>query len=226
MDMGMDERRAFRKASEMRRVALATIAWGLLLAAFAGCVRGQNLPATQAQPEAAAAVPSSSSPEAMVKPHADSFVIGVDDVLAISVWKEDALSKTVPVRSDGKISLPLVGEVTAAGKTPLQLEGDISERLKNYITTPEVSVIVQEINSQKFNILGMVAKPGSYSLTIASTVVDAIATAGGFKDFAKQKSIYILRGQTRIPFNYKDFIKGKSPAQNVRLEPHDTIVVP
>jgi polysaccharide biosynthesis/export protein len=210
----------------MRRLMLGTVMWGLFPATFAGCMRAQNLPASQAQTEAPAAVASSASPAAMVKPHADNFVIGVDDVLAISVWKEEALSKTVPVRSDGKISLPLVGEVTAAGKTPLQLEGDISERLKNYITTPEVSVIVQEINSQKFNILGMVAKPGSYSLTIASTVVDAIATAGGFKDFAKQKSIYILRGSTRLPFNYKDFIKGKNPSQNIKLEPHDTIVVP
>jgi polysaccharide export outer membrane protein len=96
---------------------------------------------------------------------------------------------------------------------------------------PEVTVIVEQINSQKFNIIGQVAKPGSYSLSLTTTVVDAIATAGGFRDYAKQKTIYILRQnldarETRFAFNYKDYIKGKNVDQNIRLEPHDTIVVP
>ncbi len=163
-------------------------------------------------------------------PHDNSFVIGNDDRLAINVWKEPDLTRTIPVRSDGKISLPLVGELQAAGRTPLQLEQDIAAKLKNFITEPEVTVIVEQINSQKFNILGQVAKPGSYSLAVATTVLDAIAAAGGFRDFAKQKSIYILRqnngGETRIAFNYKDVIKGKNPEQNIKLEPRDTIVVP
>jgi polysaccharide export outer membrane protein len=170
-------------------------------------------------------------PSSGSKPHDDSFIIGNNDVLAINVWKEADLSRSIPVRSDGKISLPLVGEVQATGRTPLQLEKDIATKLRDYITNPEVTVIVQEINSQKFNILGQVAKPGSYSLTLAATVVDAIAAAGGFRDFAKQKSIYILRqspggGESRIPFNYKDFIKGNKSNQNVKLEPRDTVVVP
>ena len=165
------------------------------------------------------------------KPHDDSFVIGNDDRLAINVWKEPDLTRTIPVRSDGKISLPLAGEVQAAGRTPLQLEQEIGTRLKNYITEPEVTVIVEQINSQKFNILGQVGKPGSYSLASASTVLDAIAAAGGFRDFAKQKAIYILRQnaggvETRIPFNYKEVIKGKNSQQNIKLEPRDTIVVP
>jgi polysaccharide biosynthesis/export protein len=165
------------------------------------------------------------------KAHDDSFIIGNDDVLAISVWKESELSKSVPVRSDGKISLPLMGEVQAAGRTPLQLEIEISNKLKNYITAPEVSVIVEQINSKKFNVLGMVAKPGAYSLGLPLTVMDAIALAGGFRDFAKTKDVYILRqradgSEYRIPFNYKDFIKGKNPAQNVRIEPKDTIIIP
>jgi polysaccharide export outer membrane protein len=135
------------------------------------------------------------------------------------------------VRSDGRISLPLVGEVQAAGLTPLQLEQGIAAKLRSYITAPEVSVMVQQINSEKFNILGQVVRPGSYSLTLAATVVDAIATAGGFRDFAKKKAIYILRksprgGEVRIPFNYNDFIKGKHPTENIKLEPHDTVVVP
>ncbi len=165
------------------------------------------------------------------KPHDDSFVIGNDDVLAINVWKEPDISRSIPVRSDGKISLPLVGELQASGRTPLKLEQDIAEKLKNYIGEPEVTVIVEQINSQKFNILGQVSHPGSYPLTNSPTVLDAVALAGGFRDFAKQKSIYVLRqnpdgSQTRIPFNYKDIVKGKNPEQNVRLQPRDTIIVP
>ena len=164
-------------------------------------------------------------------PGDDTFIIGTDDVLAISVWKEPDLTKQIPVRADGKISLPLIGEIQAAGRTPLQLEGEISGRLKNYITDPQVSVIVQEIHSLKFNILGQVTKPGSYSLTTGMTVVDAIAVAGGFKDFAKKKGIYVLRpgstgSDTRLAFNYQDFIKGKNPQQNIVLKPRDTVVVP
>ncbi len=178
-----------------------------------------------------AASPATLQPPSGNKLHDNNFVIGNDDHLAINVWKEPDLTRTVPVRSDGKISLPLVGEVEAAGRTPLQLEQEIAARLKNYITEPEVTVIVEQINSQKFNILGQVTKPGSYSLAVATTVLDAIAAAGGFRDFAKQKSIYILRqnagsGETRIAFNYKEVIKGKNPQQNIKLEPHDTIVVP
>jgi polysaccharide biosynthesis/export protein len=166
------------------------------------------------------------------KPHDDSFVIGNDDVLAINVWKEpDISSREIPVRSDGKISLPLVGEVQAAGRTPLALEQDIKARLKSYIADAEVTVMVQRINSQKYNILGQVTKPGSYPLTNSATVLDAIAIAGGFRDFAKQKSIYILRQnpdgtQSRLPFNYKNVVKGQDSAQNVKLQPRDTIVVP
>ncbi|HEX3741020.1 MAG TPA: polysaccharide biosynthesis/export family protein [Terriglobales bacterium] len=164
-------------------------------------------------------------------PHDNSFVIGNNDVLAISVWKEPDISRSVPVRSDGKISLPLAGEVQAAGLTPLKLEQEIAGKLQSYISEPEVTVIVQQINSQKFNILGMVSKPGSYSLTTSSTVLDAIALAGGFRDFAKQKSIYVLRqnpngSELRLPFNYKDVVKGKNADQNVKLQPNDTIVVP
>ena len=166
-----------------------------------------------------------------VKPHDDSFIIGNNDVLAVSVWKEPDISRSVPVRSDGKISLPLAGEVQAAGLTPLKLERNITSKLRNYISEPEVTVIVEQINSQKFNVLGQVARPGSYPLGSSPTVVDAIALAGGFRDFAKQKSIYILRQNSdgthaRMHFNYKDVIKGKNISENVKLQPNDTIVVP
>jgi len=164
--------------------------------------------------------------------HSDSsYVIGTDDLLAINVWKEQEISRTVPVRSDGKISLPLVGELTAGGQTPLQLEQEITKRLQSYISEPEVTVIVQDSKSRKINILGMVVRPGSYLLTGSTTVLDAIAMAGGFKDFAKQKAIYVLRqgdngSEQRLPFNYKDVIKGKNTEQNIRLQPRDTVVVP
>jgi polysaccharide export outer membrane protein len=163
--------------------------------------------------------------------HDDAYVIGPSDVLAINVWKEPDITRSVPVRSDGKISLPLVGELQAGGQTPKQLEQEITKKLASYIAEPEVTVIVQESKSQRINILGQVARPGTYLLTSSMTVLDAIATAGGFRDFAKQKSIYILRQnpdgtQVRLPFNYKDVIKGKNTAQNVVLEARDTVVVP
>lgn len=165
--------------------------------------------------------------------HSDSsYVIGANDVLAVSVWKEPDISRTaLPVRSDGKISLPLAGEMQAAGQTPQQLEQEIAKRLQSYISEPEVTVIVTDSKSQRVNILGMVVRPGAYLLTGSTTVLDAIAMAGGFKDFAKQKSMYVLRpdpggAEKRIPFNYKDVIKGRNPDQNIRLQAGDTVVVP
>lgn len=172
-------------------------------------------------------------PSAMQGSRAPSqhFLIGIDDLLSVNVWKEPEVSRSIPVRSDGKISLPLVGEVQAAGKTPLQLQQDITAKLRSYISDPEVTVMVQQINSQKFNILGQVAKPGSYPLVTGTTVLDAIATADGFRDFAKQKSVYILRKNAngtdaKIDFNYKEVISGKHPEENIQLQTGDTIIVP
>jgi polysaccharide biosynthesis/export protein len=205
---------------------------GILLVLLCGRLEGQASPGGQNDSaQMAPAVASAATTEAPAKAHDDRYVIGESDVLSINVWKEQELTRSIPVRSDGKISLPLAGELQAAGRTPLQLEADITNRLRNYITTPEVTVMVEQINSQKFNVMGQVARPGSYSLTAAATVFDAIAAAGGFRDFAKQKGIYVLRqtsggSETRYNFNYKEFIKGKNPGQNIKLEPHDIIVVP
>jgi polysaccharide export outer membrane protein len=159
------------------------------------------------------------------------FVIGPGDVLGINVWKEPDISRVIPVRSDGKISLPLVGELQASGQTPRALEAEISRGLRAYISEPTVAVIVQEIRSRQYNILGQVTKPGSYMLLNSATVLDAIAVAGGFRDFAKKKSIYVLRRdstgkESRLPFNYTKVIKGGNLEQNVVLRPGDTIVVP
>lgn len=203
-------------------------ALGVSILLLAGSVLlAQNAP----NPSSGGPAAPADDPVSVSTPHNDTFIIGNDDVLRINVWKEQDLTQSVPVRSDGKISMPLVGEVQAAGKTPLQLEHDITDRLKAYITEPDVTVIVEKINSQKFNILGRVVKPGSYALTATTTVLDAIAQAGGFSDFAKEKSIYILRptpggGETRLKFNYKDVIRGKHVPENIKLEPRDTIVVP
>jgi polysaccharide biosynthesis/export protein len=215
--------------SRLRRVALFCVCL-----VMPGWLVAQTVPAA---PTAESKLLSSSSTrttalaDSATKPHDATFVIGNDDLLAINVWKEPDISRSIPVRSDGKISLPLVGEVQAAGQTPLKLEQEITGKLKNYISEPEVTVMVQQVNSQRFNILGQVARPGSYLITNSATVLDAIAQAGGFRDFAKQKSIYVLRQnpdgtEIRLAFNYKDVIKGKDSSQNVRLQPRDTIVVP
>jgi polysaccharide export outer membrane protein len=201
------------------------------LALFCGTLSAQAPASEPARGASPAAASPQSAEGAGANPHDDTFIIGANDVLAINVWKEVDLSRSIPVRSDGRISLPLVGELQAAGKTPLQLEQDIAARLKNYITDPEVTVMVEQINSEKFNILGQVGRPGSYSLTATTTIVDAIALAGGFRDFAKKKGVYILRknaegSESRIAFNYQDFIKGKDTNQNIVVKPHDTIIVP
>jgi len=164
-----------------------------------------------------------------VKP--DTYVIGVGDVLDVSVWKEPELSKACGVRPDGMITLPLIGEIKAVGLTPNQLQDQITASLGKVMSEPQVVVIVGSVNSLSFNIMGQVYKAGFYPLSRPLTVLDAIALSGGFRDFAKQKKIYILRTapdgtEQKIHFNYKEVIKGKNMSQNILVEPRDTIVVP
>jgi polysaccharide biosynthesis/export protein len=224
--------KAHREWNQRLAVLMVSV---VLMGVLAGSAGAQAAPTTAAGSSASTSAdkPHAAGSAAAApadKPHDDSFVIGNDDVLAINVWKEPDISRSIPVRSDGKISLPLVGEVQAAGLTPLKLEKDIAEKLKSYISEPEVTVMVQQVNSQKFNILGQVNKPGSYVIANSPTVLDAIALAGGFRDFAKKKSIYVLRrgpsGEVRLAFNYKDVSQGKNMDQNVKLQPGDTIIVP
>jgi len=149
----------------MKNRANHPLGLGFVVILLVGFLRAQAPAPSQAggrppAPAAAASVAPPLAPSAN-KPHDDSFVIGNDDLLAINVWKEPDISRSIPVRLDGKISLPLVGEVQAAGRTPLQLEQDIASKLRNYISEPEVTVMVQQINSERFNILGQVARPGS-----------------------------------------------------------------
>ena len=192
-------------------------------------------PSTPAAPSSVAKpaqpAPADSLPKSAPGVRPDSYVIGAEDVITIYVWKEPDMSKTVPVRPDGMISLPLVGEIKAAGYTPVQLQDVIAEAMKKLISDPQVTVIVERVSSLSFNIVGQINHPGYFPLTRRMTVLDAIAMAGGFRDFAKTKKVYVLRTaangtQERLPFNYKDVISGKNPQQNIELEPRDTIVVP
>ncbi len=158
------------------------------------------------------------------------YVIGPQDVLDISVWKEPEVSRRVPVRPDGMISLPLLNDLQAAGLTPMQLAAAITERLKKYLADPRATVIVTEINSQRIYILGEVNRAGAYPLLPNMTVLQALSSAGGFSQFADLKNIHVLRyengRQIKLPFNYKETVKGRRGEQNVPLRPGDTIVVP
>jgi polysaccharide export outer membrane protein len=214
-----------------------TLKWSAIALMFAAALvsaSGQetaktNSPAADtkqpAKPTQAATTSSSSSGSNQ------SYVIGESDILDISVWKDKEVSRTIPVRPDGKISLPLIGEIQASGMTPLQLQNDITQRLKSFLANPEVTVIVTDPRSHHFNIMGQVAKPGTYPLSQSMTVLDAISLAGGFRDFAKATKVYVLRTmpdgtKVRLPFNYKEAIKGNKPEKNVVLSAGDTIVVP
>jgi polysaccharide biosynthesis/export protein len=159
-----------------------------------------------------------------------AYKIGPQDALRIDVWKEPEISRTVPVRPDGKISLPLLNDVQAAGLTPMQLADVISEGLKKFINNPQVTVSVSEINSRRVYVSGEVTRPGSMSLLPNMTVLQALSTSGGFTQFAKIKNIYVLRTKDgkpeKLPFNYKEVMNGKKPEQNVLLQSGDVIVVP
>jgi polysaccharide export outer membrane protein len=159
------------------------------------------------------------------------YVIGVDDVIAITVWRETELSRAVTVRPDGKISFPLIGQLPAAGQTPLQLQTKLTQMLDPYIAAPEVSVIVQETKSQRISVVGEVSRPGTYPLTKPMSVLDAISAAGGLRDFAKSNKIFILRTnpdgtRQRIGFNYRKALALKGPDLNIELQVRDTVIVP
>jgi polysaccharide export outer membrane protein len=184
----------------------------------------------QAVSDANAATPDkAAAPAAQAAPGVPSdYVIGADDTLHITVWKEPDMSATLPVRPDGKISLPLLNDVQAAGMTPMQLGVSITEKLKKYIADPRVTVVVTGMNSQRIYVLGEVTHTGAMPLLPHMTMLQALSSAG-FTQFANVKAIYLLRtkdGQeTKIRFNYKDAIKG-GDQQNIVLKPGDTIVVP
>ncbi|MGH9678865.1 MAG: polysaccharide biosynthesis/export family protein [Candidatus Acidiferrales bacterium] len=190
-----------------------------------------SVPTDPADVRATDAEPSSPV-EPFVSTSADQeYVIGDEDVLAINVWREPELSRTVPVRPDGKISLPLVGDINANGLTPRMLQARLTKEFDSYIRNPKVTVIVQEVNSRKFYVIGQVEKPGTYPLATHVAILDALAIAGGFRDFAKVQQIYLLRlmpdgTRKRIFFDYKAAVNGRDPYREIELQPGDTVVVP
>ena len=158
------------------------------------------------------------------------YKIGPQDVIRIDVWKEPDISRTIPVRPDGKVSLPLLNDVQAAGLTTMELAASLRESLSKYLNNPQVTVTVTEINSRRVYVTGEVGKVGALSLLPGMTVLQALTSAGGFTQFAKLKNIYVLRTedgkQVKHPFNYKEVVKGNLAEQNIQLQPGDVIVVP
>jgi len=187
---------------------------------------GQSATQRQAQPQAAPG--SANVPAGAVVP--PGYVIGADDVLTIVFWRDKEMSGEVAVRPDGKISVPLLNDVDAAGLTPEQLRQRLTEAAGRLIEDPNVSVIVKTINSRKVFVTGQVGKPGPYPLSAPTTVLQLLATAGGVLEYAKSKDIRIMRTdagkQVSYKFNYKDVIEGKNLKQNIELKPGDTVIVP
>jgi polysaccharide biosynthesis/export protein len=182
----------------------------------------QDAPNSAKSPATTQAVPSAAGDSA--------YRIGPQDVLKIDVWKEEQLTRTVPVRPDGKITLPLLNDVQAVGLTPMELANLISDQLKKYVNNPQVTVSVTEINSRRVYVTGEVTKAGAFALLPHMTVLQALSSSGGFTQFAKVKNIYVLRSehgkQVKMPFNYKEAVNGKNQEQNIELQPGDVIVVP
>lgn len=155
-----------------------------------------------------------------------TYQIGPEDVLLVRVWREPELSGPLAVRPDGKITLPLIGEIQAGGLTPEQLTKSITDSLSKFINRPEVLVQVQGVNSKKFLVSGEVGRPGTYPLVTPITVMEAIVQAGGLREFANKKKIVVIRGTERLKFNYSEVIKGKNLSQNVPIQNGDHVAVP
>jgi polysaccharide export outer membrane protein len=186
--------------------------------------------ANMAYPQADKEILSRKEAQVEIGTDSDQYVIGAEDVLSIHVWKEDAFTRTIPVRMDGKISLPLVQEIKAAGLTPLQLKEVLTRRLKEFIENPVVSVTVAEANSYKVFVSGQVKTPGVYRLRSETSVAQIIPMAGGFTDWANPKKILIIRNENgrekRMTVNYRKIMSGSDPDSNVILKAGDTIIVP
>jgi len=199
----------------------------LVFALLPAFVLAQSNDASQAPADKPAA--AATAPPAVLGGAPTDYVIGADDTLHISVWKEPDLSETLPVRPDGKISMPLLGDVEAAGMTPTGLGVSITDKLKKYVADPRVTIVVTAMNSQRIFVTGEVTHAGAMPLLPHMTMLQALAAAG-FTQFANLKAIYLLRyengKQLKLPFNYKEVVKGNHPEQNITLRPGDTVVVP
>jgi polysaccharide biosynthesis/export protein len=212
------------KRSFADRLALAVI---LLLSG----VTTLNLSAQQSMANLSAAdtgsLRSATVPPASVVSSV-GYVLGPSDVVHVAVWKEPDLSQTAVVRPDGKISLPLVGEIILAGSTVPEAQTIVADRLRSLLTSPQVTITVTEIHSRQVYITGEIGRPGAYPLAASMNVLQLIASAGGLTEYAHKKAIYILRASAKQPihFNYSNVVRGKSQDQNVQLSPGDTVVIP
>jgi polysaccharide export outer membrane protein len=180
--------------------------------------------------QTSAADESAAKPAPGVVANDATYTIGADDVVAIGVWKEPDFSASLPVRPDGKISLPLLGDLAAAGKTPAQLAESVTASLKKYLESPRVTVTVTAINSRNYFVLGEVSRPGKFPLQGEMNALQAVSAAGGLTPYANTKKMYVLRTeggrQTKLPFNYKAALSGDPSVPNLTIKPGDTIVVP
>jgi polysaccharide biosynthesis/export protein len=221
-----------------RRLIVMIFLAGSLAAQTGGPNAKENaLPTKPAVPASPTAPPSKDDPvpavhaaPTAVAPNSNGYRIGEQDLLNITVWKEPELSGAVVVRPDGKITVPLVNDIQASGMTPAELRDLLTEKLRPFVTVPEVTVAVREINSRKVFVIGQIAHEGSYRINSSTSVLQIIAEAGGLNEFANRKRIYVLRkengSQVRLNFNYDKVVKGKDASQDVLLRPGDTIVVP
>lgn len=206
--VAMDLDRRNRRVRVARLLGLLVLAWGM------GCAGRGAPPPPEDEPG-----------------EREEYVIGIPDVLRIVVWRNPELSVEVPVRSDGKISVPLVDDVQAEGLTPEELKEVLTEALAEFVTAPDVTVVVQQTNSHTVTVVGGVARSGQIALTRQMRVVEAIATMGGFSPFAKRDRIKVIReksggGTDEYVFNYGAYSAGKAPESNLLLRPGDTIIVP
>jgi polysaccharide export outer membrane protein len=221
----------FQLSLACRRRLMSIAAAALTL--FTARVHGQqrNSPPASEANLARASNTISTASTATDRAKTDSaYIIGPGDLLAINVWNEPEVTGKVPVRMDGKISVPLVGEIQASGLTPDSLQASISKKLNEFVKQAAVTVVVEEMNSRQFNVLGEVQRPGSFPLIRPTHVLDALAQAGGFRDFAKVKKIYVLRrtpagGTVKLPFNYRRVAQG-DVQDDLELQAGDTVIVP
>jgi polysaccharide biosynthesis/export protein len=220
----------------MNRTQLSLVAVVLLAVSGMAQAAPQDKKSDKEQGTAVASVRTDTPAGTEAKPGAapattdPAYIIGPEDVLDINVWKEPDMTRIVPVRPDGKISLPLINDVQAAGSTPQQLASTVTDKLRKYVQDPQVTVIVTAINSQRIFVVGEVLRAGAFPLIPGMTVLQALSSAGGFTTFADVKKVHVMRvvdgKHVNLPFNYKEVLKGDNPDQNIKLEPGDTVIVP
>ena len=222
-----------------RQASRAVIGIGVALLCGATVLGAQGPPAPVQTPPPAQPPPAQTTPAVPAAPNPAApqgvptpadYVIGPDDLLTVVYWRDKELSGDVAVRPDGKISLPLLNDIQAAGLTPEQLRVAVTAAAGKFLEEPSVTVVVRQINSRRVYITGQVGKPGPYNLSGPMTVLQLIATAGGVLEYADTKNIVVMRTENGKPasyaFNYKDVIKRKNLKQNIELRPGDTVIVP